>query len=101
MGGTNDVPLDPKTEVMLENCPDGDIMESTDDVPLDPTYRQYDDQWKVVVLPPRRYEGKCKNNDAPLALASANTTHLVIGAWCTQGALGLQSMRVRSTKRSR
>ena len=101
MGGTNDVPLDPKTEVMLENCPDGDIMESTDDVPLDPTYRQYDDQWKVVVLPPRRYEGKCENNDAPLALASANTIHLVIGAWCTQGALGLQSMRVRSTKRSR
>ena len=37
MGGTNDVPLDLKTEVMLENCPDGDIMESTDDVPLDPT----------------------------------------------------------------
>ena len=76
-------------------------MESTDDVPLDPTYRQYDGQWKVVVLPPRRYEGKCKNNDAPLALASANTTHLVIGAWCTQGALGLQSTRVRLTKRSR
>ena len=54
-----------------------------------------------MVLPPRRYEGKCKNNDAPLALASANTTHLVIGAWCTQGALGLQSTRVRLTKRSR
>ena len=34
VGGTNDVPLDPKTEVMLEKCPDGDIMESTDDVYL-------------------------------------------------------------------
>ena len=74
-------------------------MESTDDVPLDPTNGQCSCQWKVVELPPRRYEGKCKNNDAPLALASANTTHLVIGAWCTQGALGLQSMRVRSTKK--
>ena len=79
MGGTNDVPLDPKTEVMLENCPDGDIMESTDDVPLDPTYRQYDDQWKVVVLPPRRYEGKCENNDAPLALEREYNTSC---DWC-------------------
>ena len=40
-------------------------------------------------------------NDAPLALASADTTHLLIGACCRQGALGLQSTRVRSTKRDR